>query len=97
MAPAIAPIRVNGFGHFVVVRGEAGGRLLIADPAFGNRTMSRRAFERAWPGAIGFVVFPPGQPRPPNRMGAPPELFLAPGGASLRAAEANLRERLRTR
>jgi len=91
MAPAIAPIRANGFGHFVVVRGESGGRLLIADPAFGNRTMSRRSFERAWPGAIGFVVFPAGQPHPPNRMGAPTALVLAPGGASLRAAEANLR------
>ena len=91
MAPVIAPIRVNGFGHFVVVRGERDGWLLIADPAFGNRTMSREAFAGVWPGSVGFVVFPPDRPRPPNRMAAPADLFLAPGGASLRATDASLR------
>ncbi|RAK60189.1 peptidase C39 [Phenylobacterium hankyongense] len=91
MAPAVAPIRVRGFGHFVVVRGRRGDRLLLGDPAFGNRTMSVEGFMRVWTSRIGFVVAPPDDPHPPNRMGAPPELFLAPSGPALRAADAALR------
>jgi predicted double-glycine peptidase len=93
MAPVIAPMRVRGFGHFVVVRGRRGDRLLLGDPAFGNRTMSTDAFEQAWSSRIGFVLFPPGEPHPPNRMGAPPELFPVPSGAALRTADADLRTR----
>lgn len=91
MAPAIAPLRVFGFGHFVVVRGREGDRLLLADPAFGNRTMSVAAFQAAWPSRIGLVILPRNQPRPHNRMGAPPELFLTPSPAALRTAEASVR------
>jgi predicted double-glycine peptidase len=91
MAPAVAPIRVRGFGHFVVVRGRRGDRLLLGDPAFGNRTMSVEAFMQAWTSRIGFVVAPPDDPHPPNRMGAPLALFLTPSGPALRAADATLR------
>ena len=56
MAPAIVPITTRGYPHFVVVRGRAGDKLLIADPAFGNRTMDVDAFESAWTQNIGFVV-----------------------------------------
>lgn len=91
MAPVITPIRVFGFGHFVVVRGRQGDRLLLADPAFGNRTMTVGAFQAAWPSRIGLVILPEGQPHPPNRMGAPPELFLTPAASAVRSADANLR------
>ncbi|MDB5447833.1 MAG: peptidase bacteriocin processing [Phenylobacterium sp.] len=91
MAPAVAPMRVRGFGHFVVLRGRLGDRLLLGDPAFGNRTMAVEDFVKAWPSHIGFVIFPPGQPHPPNRMGIPRELAAAPAGAALRGAEAGLR------
>jgi predicted double-glycine peptidase len=91
MAPAVAPIRVFGFGHFVVVRGRVGDRLLLADPAFGDRTMTEQAFLDAWPSRIGFVIHPKGQPRPPNRMGAPAELFPIPSPATRRAADVALR------
>jgi len=56
MAPAIVPVVVRGYPHFVVVRGRVGDRVLIADPAFGNRTMDAKAFEQAWQGNIGFIV-----------------------------------------
>ena len=57
MAPAIVPIVTRGYPHFVVVRGlNAKGRVDIADPGFGNRTMSVRDFEAAWQDGIGFVV-----------------------------------------
>jgi predicted double-glycine peptidase len=91
LAPVIAPIRVYGFGHFVVVRGRRGDRLLVADPAFGNRTMTLQEFGRAWTSGVGFVIVRPDEPKPPNRMGAPADLFLTPSGTALRSAEAGLR------
>jgi predicted double-glycine peptidase len=91
MAPAVAPTLVFGFGHFVIVRGRQGDRLLIGDPAFGNRTISVEEFLEAWPSRIGFVIHPPGEPHPPNRIGAPAELFLAPAPDVVRTAAANLR------
>ena len=91
MAPAIAPIRVGGFGHFVVVRGLAEDRLLIADPAFGNRVMRIPDFLRAWTSRVGFTVTRPGQPRPRNQMAGTARLPISPGGAALRAAETDIR------
>jgi predicted double-glycine peptidase len=91
MAPAVAPIRVYGFGHFVVVRGQRGDRLLLGDPAFGNRTMTTEAFMQAWTSRIGFVLYRSDDPHAPNRMGAPAELFLTPTGPALRAADSALR------
>jgi predicted double-glycine peptidase len=78
-APAITPIRVHGFNHFVVYRGRRDGSVLIADPSYGNRTLSEDAFSSSWAGGLAFVVFDPAEPHPPNRMGAPAELFLMPG------------------
>jgi hypothetical protein len=91
IAPAIVPIRVHNFGHFVVVRGRRGDRVLLGDPAFGNRTMTTDAFLRAWTSHIGFVVTRPGEPHPLNRMGAPAELFPVPSGSAVRAADTDLR------
>lgn len=88
MAPVVAPIRVRGFAHFVVVRGRRGDQLLIGDPAFGNRTMTVERFVQAWPSRIGFVVRPPGVAHPPNHMGAPPELYPYPSAAALRVTTA---------
>jgi len=85
-APAIVPIRSHGFRHFVVYRGRAGGLVLVADPAFGNRTMPEAAFREAWAGGVGFVVFDPADPHPPNRMGAPAGLFLATSAQAERRA-----------
>lgn len=53
----IIPIVQHGYPHFVVVRGlDRRGRVRIADPGFGNRTLSVRDFTAAWQGGIGFVV-----------------------------------------
>src|SRR5262249_40664713 len=56
LAPAIVPTVVGGNNHFVVVRGVREGHVLLADPAFGNRTMTVERFEAIWPRRIGFVV-----------------------------------------
>jgi predicted double-glycine peptidase len=91
MAPAVAPIRVRGFGHFVVVRGRRGDRLLLGDPAFGNRTMPVDDFLKVWTSRVGFVVYRPDDPHPANRIGAPAELFMAPAEGVLRQAAAHRR------
>jgi predicted double-glycine peptidase len=53
----IVPILQYGNPHIVVVRGlDRYGRVNIADPGFGNRTMSVQGFESAWQNGIGFVV-----------------------------------------
>jgi predicted double-glycine peptidase len=53
----IVPILQYGNPHFVVVRGlDRYGRVNIADPGFGNRTMSVQGFESVWQNGIGFVV-----------------------------------------
>lgn len=60
-APIIVPVSMHGYQHFVVFRGVEEGRVLLADPAFGNRTLSRNRFEKAWlplpeVGRVGFYV-----------------------------------------
>lgn len=60
-APVMVPIDTNGYKHFVVFRGTYGNRVLLADPAWGNRTMTIDKFKRKWLdypefGHVGFVV-----------------------------------------
>ena len=55
----IVPIVQYGYPHFVVVRGlDHRGRLNIADPGFGNRTITVSEFRTAWKDGIAFVVIP---------------------------------------
>jgi uncharacterized protein len=86
MAPAITPVVVRGYPHFVVVRGKAGDKVLIADPAFGNRTMDVRSFEKAWQGGIGFAVRRRDGKAPPNELTERPTDSLRPSDAAIRSA-----------
>ncbi|MGJ4730545.1 C39 family peptidase [Luteimonas sp. SDU101] len=54
--PAIVLINDHGYRHFVVVRGLRQGRVLVADPARGTRSIPRRDFERIWDNRVLFVV-----------------------------------------
>jgi predicted double-glycine peptidase len=56
MHSPIVPIDEYGDAHFVVVRGLREGKVDIADPGFGNRTMSIERFGAAWKEGIAFVV-----------------------------------------
>lgn len=47
-APVLVPIRINGYNHFVVFRGVRGNRVLLADPAWGNRTVLTEQFLENW-------------------------------------------------
>jgi uncharacterized protein len=77
-APIIIPIEVQGFHHFVVFKGVMGNRALLADPAWGNRTLTVDALRSAWLqypplGRIGFVV-----KRGENATPSPLPLSLVP-------------------
>jgi len=74
-APIIVPVLLRDYPHFVVFRGATSGRVLLADPAFGNVTMSIDKFENAWIdyrdiGRVGFVVTKSGALAPPGRLSA---------------------------
>jgi predicted double-glycine peptidase len=81
LAPIIVVIDEAGYDHFVVYRGQVGDRVLLADPAFGTRTMRVDEFERAWIshgelGRVGFVVERRDGRPPPDRLAPRPEEFL---------------------
>lgn len=82
MAPVIVPVRVRGYNHFVIFRGMYKGRVLLADPAWGNRTMTVEDFEDSswlvYPdlGHVGFVVANADGSLPPNRMAPEPDDFV---------------------
>lgn len=54
--PAILPIRLNDFDHFVVFKKRIGNHVLIGDPAFGNISLSAAKFEDLWKSRIAFYV-----------------------------------------
>ena len=82
-APVMVPIQTHGYNHFVIFRGIWGGRVLLADPAWGNRTMPVDAFEQVWLtypdfGKVGFVVTRSEGGDVGSRLLAPrPEEFLS--------------------
>jgi uncharacterized protein len=74
-APILVPLSLHGYNHFVVFRGMQRDRVLLADPAWGNRAMEAARFEKAWieapaVGKVGFVVV--------RREGGPAPNRLAP-------------------
>lgn len=86
MAPAIVPLHLDGYDHFVVFRGAAGGKAVLADPAFGNRTLTLTQFEKAWNGNIGFIVTPRGRSAAANRLAPRKSDFTAVEDEAVRAA-----------
>jgi predicted double-glycine peptidase len=81
-APIMVPVNLTGFNHFVVFRGMRGNRVLLADPAFGNRTMLAGKFRAAWLdypklGKVGFVVARADGSLPPNHLAPQPNDFVS--------------------
>ena len=80
LAPILVTVDSHGYSHFVVYRGRHGGRVLLADPAWGNRTMLVGQFEASWLshpglGRVGFVVAHRDGTRSPNRQDINPADF----------------------
>jgi predicted double-glycine peptidase len=72
-APIIVPVNAYGYPHFVIFRGATENTVLLADPAFGNTTLSIEKFRDAWIrysefGRVGFIVTPTGAPAPPGEL-----------------------------
>ncbi|MBN2887094.1 MAG: C39 family peptidase [Chromatiaceae bacterium] len=80
-APLLVPIESHGYNHFVIYRGSLGNRVLLADPAWGNRTLLKAHFESMWIdfpeiGRVGFQVLSASGERPPNRFAPDPRDFV---------------------
>jgi len=74
-APVIVPVNLRGYPHFVVFRGATKNRVLLADPAFGNITLTIDKFLNGWIyyqelGRVGFIVTKGGKLSPPARLSA---------------------------
>lgn len=52
----IVPINPHGYNHYVVFNGVEGDRVLLADPAFGNRELTIERFNDIWMEGTAFVV-----------------------------------------
>lgn len=81
-APLIVPVSMRGYNHFVVFRGVLGDKVVLADPAWGNRTLPVETFEQAWMrypemGKLGFAVIPTEGGNQPNRLAPRPEDFVS--------------------
>jgi uncharacterized protein len=81
LAPTVVPVSFAGYDHFVVFRGMNGDRVLLADPAWGNRTLRVERFEAAWLespefGRVAFVVERPDGLEPPNLLAPRPDEFV---------------------
>lgn len=82
-APIIVPVDLQGYPHFVVFRGATANTVLLADPAFGNTTLSVDKFRHGWIayrdiGHVGFVVTRSGTLAPPGRLQPRAAEFLVP-------------------
>lgn len=81
-APIMVPVDALGYNHFLIFRGVMGDRVLLADPAWGNRTMTIDKFERMWldygkaMGHVGFVVERANGVAPRSRMRPEPSEFV---------------------
>jgi predicted double-glycine peptidase len=53
---AIVPVKAWGYNHFVVIRKVSDGKVDVADPGFGNYTISREKFKAVWEGQIAFFI-----------------------------------------
>lgn len=69
--PTLVPLTLKGYSHFVVFKGVRDGRVLVADPAFGNRALTVARFDDAWVEKIGFVVRRKNGPVPRHNMLVP--------------------------
>lgn len=54
--PAIVLVNVRGYNHFVVVEGLRDGRVLLSDPAVGERSESVSEFQSQWNGIFFLIL-----------------------------------------
>lgn len=80
-APIIVPVNLMGYPHFVVFRGATENEVALADPAFGNVTLSIAKFMNGWIkyrdlDQVGFVVKKADALSPPGQLSVKAMEFL---------------------
>ena len=80
-APVMVPVNLAGYNHFVIFRGVKNNRVLVADPAWGNRTFLLEKFLDAWIeypkfGKVGFVVIAKDNKNIENQLAPRPKDFV---------------------
>ena len=63
--PAVVLLDLNGFKHFVVVKGVRDGRVLVGDPLLGLNEYALADFMKTWNG-IALIIRSEGQPKAPG-------------------------------
>ncbi len=81
--PAIVPVRINNYDHFVILRSVIGKRVVLADPSQGTMTMKTAQFREIWKNGIGFIVLRPNSPLPPANLTPREEDFFIPDGNAM--------------
>jgi len=81
--PAIVPVRIHNYDHFVIFRSLQGNRVLLADPSHGAMTMKTDQFLEIWKKGIGFIVLRPNSPPPPGKLNPGAEDFFIPDGNAM--------------
>jgi predicted double-glycine peptidase len=81
-APIMVALNIHGYNHFVVFRGIKSDRVLLADPAWGNRTMKLHRFEDVWIefpsiGRVGFQLLRKDGAIPTNQLTPREEDFVS--------------------
>lgn len=61
--PMIALVELNGFKHFVVIKGVADGKVLVGDPMLGLNEYSIADFAKVWNGIVLAIMKTPDQSR----------------------------------
>jgi hypothetical protein len=54
--PAVTLVDTRGYKHFVVIKGAENGNVFVADPARGQRKMSKEDFLDEWQNVVFFVA-----------------------------------------
>ncbi|WP_297396104.1 C39 family peptidase [Acidiferrobacter sp.] len=67
--PVVVLLDIQGYEHFVVLKGVVNGRAYLADPALGNRSLSMRRFVKDWDDVVFIVMGPHYDSRTPLREG----------------------------
>jgi hypothetical protein len=81
--PAIVPVKMKGYNHFVVFRSVRGDRIVLSDPSFGTLTMKVPQFLKIWKEGIGFIVLRQGLAPPSDGLNAKEEELLILNGTAL--------------
>jgi predicted double-glycine peptidase len=84
--PSIVPVSTSGYNHFVVFRGVVADQVLLADPGFGNRTLTIGQFQEAWVQNMAFVVGRSDEKPAPGQLAPKENDFVAPNATAVRTA-----------